>query len=58
MSYLSSCHYNADLAQISGPGLPNLAFYDLPGVINVAEVVSDVQSLGGPVHLHKGGSGE
>ena len=23
---------------INGPGLPNLAFYDLPGVINVADV--------------------
>lgn len=33
----------AKLAQISGPALPNLAFYDLPGVINVAEVVSDFQ---------------
>lgn len=36
----------AKLAQISGPALPNLAFYDLPGVINVAEVVSDVRFLG------------
>lgn len=32
---------SAKSAQISGPALPNLAFYDLPGVINVAEVVSD-----------------
>lgn len=26
---------------ISGPNLPNLSFYDLPGVINVPEVASD-----------------
>ena len=28
---------NVVRVKISGPGLPNLAFYDLPGVINVAE---------------------
>ena len=28
---------NVVRVRISGPGLPNLAFYDLPGVINVAE---------------------
>ena len=31
---------------ISGPGLPNLAFYDLPGVINVPEVAEEAYLVG------------
>lgn len=32
--------------QISGPGLPYLSFYDLPGVISQAENVSSIWNYG------------
>ncbi|KAI9876220.1 MAG: hypothetical protein M1830_007009, partial [Pleopsidium flavum] len=37
-TFASKFSPNVVRLDISGPGLPNLSFYDLPGVINVAEI--------------------